>query len=96
MTLEHLRCDGGTDIGHGVTIFATVDADDHVVGIIEEHDSPTGRCSGYVKFRGRGPNPDGAPSWVVESEELLTLSPSLLCRTCGHHGFIREGKWVPA
>lgn len=38
----------------------------------------------------------GAPTWDVESWEPLTLSPSLLCRNCGDHGFIREGRWVPA
>jgi hypothetical protein len=34
--------------------------------------------------------------WKVESWEPLTLSPSLLCRRCGDHGFIRDGKWIPA
>jgi hypothetical protein len=85
-----------TDIGHGVTITITV-YNDQIAGIVEEHDDKSGqRCSGYVKFRGREPNPEGRPSWVVESEEPLTLSPSVLCTTCGHHGFIRDGKWVPA
>lgn len=104
MSLDYLRREGGTDIGHGVKIYAVdyfpegADAgtDGEIDGIIEEHDSPSGRCGGYVKFRARGPNPDGTPSWVVEQEEPLTLSPSVLCRTCGNHGFIREGRWVPA
>jgi hypothetical protein len=34
--------------------------------------------------------------WEVVTWEPLTLSPSLLCRECGDHGFIREGRWVPA
>lgn len=34
-------------------------------------------------------------TWKIESWEPLTLSPSLLC-ACGDHGFIREGRWVPA
>ena len=34
--------------------------------------------------------------WRIERLDPLTLSPSLLCRACGHHGFIRDGKWVPA
>lgn len=34
--------------------------------------------------------------WQVVSIEPLTLSPSLLCRVCGDHGFIRNGKWVKA
>lgn len=33
--------------------------------------------------------------WQVQSMEPLTVSPSLLCE-CGDHGFIRDGKWVPA
>jgi len=32
--------------------------------------------------------------WTVESLDPLTLSPSLLCRACGDHGFIRAGRWV--
>lgn len=37
----------------------------------------------------------GSPMWQVESWDLLTLSPSLLC-SCGDHGFIQGGKWVRA
>lgn len=33
--------------------------------------------------------------WQVECLDPVTISPSLLCQ-CGHHGFIRGGKWVPA
>lgn len=33
--------------------------------------------------------------WQVECLDPVTLSPSLLC-PCGHHGFIRQGRWVPA
>ena len=34
--------------------------------------------------------------WVVVQEEPLTISPSLLCKRCGDHGFIQNGRWVPA
>jgi hypothetical protein len=34
--------------------------------------------------------------WQVKSMDPLTLAPSLLCRACGDHGSIRDGKWVPA
>jgi hypothetical protein len=34
--------------------------------------------------------------WQVESFDPPTFSPSLLCGRCGDHGFIREGRWVPA
>jgi hypothetical protein len=38
----------------------------------------------------------GKNAWQVQSWEPLTVSPSLLCLRCGDHGFIREGRWVPA
>ncbi len=47
-----------------------------------------GWCVGGITFRGNG--------WTLESKEPLTISASLLCRSCSHHGFIREGKWVQA
>lgn len=31
--------------------------------------------------------------WQVLSWEPLTLSPSILCKRCGDHGFIENGKW---
>lgn len=34
--------------------------------------------------------------WTVESWDPLTVSPSLLCKACGDHGFIRAGRWVRA
>jgi len=37
-----------------------------------------------------------APRWQLVQEDPLTLSPSILCRVCGHHGFIQNGLWVPA
>jgi hypothetical protein len=47
-----------------------------------------GWCVGGITFGGTG--------WTLESKEPLTVSPSLLCRSCGSHGFIRDGKWVQA
>lgn len=34
--------------------------------------------------------------WKVEQEEPLTISPSVLCKPCGCHGFIQEGRWKSA
>lgn len=31
----------------------------------------------------------------LETADPLTIVGSLICRTCGAHGFIREGRWVP-
>lgn len=87
-----------TDIGHGVGIrLWRGSADGPTEGLVWEHpDQRDGsrRCTGgSLTFAGHG-WPE--PNWTVESLEPLTLSPSLLCRVCGCHGFIREGRWVPA
>lgn len=36
------------------------------------------------------------PGHTVISLDPVTISPSILCDDCGLHGFIREGRWVPA
>lgn len=38
----------------------------------------------------------GTDDHEVVTADPLTLTPSLLCDTCGLHGFIRDGRWVPA
>jgi hypothetical protein len=64
------------------------------------HAKPDGsECNGFVTFASdvqRRIEPNCANTWTVESWEPLTLSPSVLCTMCGHHGFVREGRWVPA
>lgn len=87
------------DIGHGVSIKFS-EYKGVVVGIHERHPDkrdPTHMCCGFVFFD--VPNEARRASdhvWKVESLDPLTLSPSVLCRTCGNHGFIQNGKWVPA
>lgn len=39
--------------------------------------------------------PEGA-KWQVHSLDPLHVEPSILCRNCGNHGFIRNGKWEDA
>lgn len=34
--------------------------------------------------------------WVLVTEEPMTVTPSVLCKTCNTHGFITNGKWTPA
>lgn len=31
--------------------------------------------------------------WQVENWDPITLSPSLQCTACPHHGFLRNGQW---
>lgn len=81
------------DIGHDVFIERRYH-EGALAGIAYEHPRPDGvPCSaaGWVPVK-----PHDIHGWDLVSEEPLTLSPSLLCRGCGHHGFIREGRWVPA
>lgn len=76
----------------------TVNGHDDEVGIIEWHDCLDKLVGCGVYFdndAGRTTFPD-RPRWTVESRDPLTLSPSILCKRCGHHGYIREDKWVQA
>jgi len=89
----------GEDIGHGVHVRFTGiygQPDDIKGGIIVAHRHDDGQvCEGHVTFD-VPENRDDRPKWAVESWEPLTISPSVHNTGCGLHGFIREGKWVPA
>ncbi len=65
-----------------------------------EHIRPDGsHCKGFVPFAGRAWANEFSgriTTWDVIQEEPLTLAPSILCKACGDHGFIRNGKWVRA
>jgi hypothetical protein len=86
------------DLGHGVTM-TWLTKDGERIGLVECHTEPDGdECIGSVIFNvpaAHAARPDG-PFWQVESWEPLTLSPSIACRTCSNHGYIRQGQWVPA
>jgi hypothetical protein len=85
--------DNWTDLGHGVRI-ARVNFEGQFAGIQWRHPRPDNGqdCrGGFVAFRGRYMDNHG---WTLESEDPLTLSPSLMCRGCGCHGFIKNGAWV--
>lgn len=78
--------------------------DNDRTGIIFGHTHEDGkRCEGAVLFdtpeNRRDGNPE-RPVWQVESLEPLTLSPSIFKNPakggCGLHGFIKQGRWVPA
>lgn len=87
---------GAVDIGHGVTIDVH-EMDGVPAGLSYQHPHPTlaapYTCSGYVFFAGRPA--DTGDGWTVEQDEPLTLSPSLLCRECQHHGYVTQGRWQP-
>lgn len=88
------------DIGHGVCIEYTAWADHPKVGLIRYHPKPDGTpCVGsglLFDLPGVHENFPSRALWQVEEWEPLTISPSLLCSLCGHHGWVRSGLWVPA
>lgn len=69
-------------------------------GITEWHQKADGNwCCGWVCFAGStwAKEFNGRIStWDVVQREPLTLTPSILCRVCQNHGFITNGRWVPA
>lgn len=73
-----------------------VDRHGNWVGIHEWHLDGGKRCGGFVTFdtpEAHEVTTPQSPKWSVESRDPLTLHPSLLCRCCGHHGFLRQGRW---
>lgn len=88
------------DIGNGHRIQVTHAQSDGVRHFVDEHPRPdgAGSCagSGRILNSGQPRTNDGRAYWTIESEEPLTLSPSLLCTACGDHGWVRDGVWVAA
>lgn len=88
------------DLGDGHTLtFSQYEGERS--GAEVHHKKPDGSdCAGWIAFAGRAWaksfQPGAIATWEVLSEDPLTLSPSLLCRACGDHGFIREGRWLRA
>lgn len=54
----------------------------------------TGDCGGSVHVRRHAG--ETGPVWTVEQRDPLTLSPSIVCKCGGWHGWVRDGQWVPA
>jgi hypothetical protein len=86
------------DLGHDVRVHFTTWHEHDPVGLIVYH--PSARdgkpCVGSILFDLEGvaaafPN---SARWTVHSLDPLHVEPSLLC-SCGHHGWIRAGRWEP-
>jgi hypothetical protein len=85
-------------LNESLSYSTTVDTEGNKIGILLWHNcsdskpqpSPSGILfdSAPAKFSG--------PRWQLIQENPLTINPSILCRGCGLHGFIRQGKWVDA
>lgn len=85
------------DIGHGVQVQERR-MDGVLAGVAYSHVRPDGtECpAGRESWIPVGPEGSDKYAWTLESESPLTLSPSILCPVCHHHGFIRGGAWIPA
>lgn len=89
------------ELGHDVWWTGVMDADGNWIGILEWHEcgaqnaTDGGVSAGGVNFE-NAPESVQGPRWQLLKADPLTIAPSVLCRTCGLHGFIREGRWVTA
>jgi hypothetical protein len=83
------------DLGSDVLItFTTALNSDVEVGFIETHPTPEGAgCQGQVVFDIPEAAHLNGPKWQLVSRDPLHIEPSVLCRSCGHHGFVRDGRW---
>lgn len=102
--LERMKA-GRTDIGgdHWIKGYTGTETDVQI-GFSILHKKANGKwCIGSVMFdipeaqRFRTTFLDGHKSavWTLHSREPLHIEPSILC-ACGDHGWIRNGRWVPA
>jgi hypothetical protein len=89
------------DIGHGHAIsWYTRGPDDVRVGALIWHraldndDFVTDHAGGIYFDVPEAEGLTGA-RWTLHSLDPLHVEPSILCE-CGDHGFIRDGRWVPA
>jgi hypothetical protein len=99
MSISLIPPTDAVDIGEGHRI-SFREFKGEVAGIAEYHQKPDGTwCSGWVAFSGSAwarefKTPINV--WQVISREPLSLTPSILCRACGNHGNITNGRWVKA
>ena len=93
---EILAEEDSIDLGSGACYKKSFDADGKWIAIDQYHKNSAGNlCCGWVPFQVESEHlTTHGPKWSVQSYEPLTMHPSLLCN-CGHHGFIRNGRWEP-
>lgn len=85
---------GKLELGHGHTFEVMLGKDEELIGWLHTHPDARGRtelCQSFCAVK----QIDSHPVHQVVCAEPLTLTPSLLCRTCGAHGHVTNGKWEP-
>ncbi len=102
-TVEHW--DVGTDSeGRGLAIRQTIEDGislwrfSHVCrrrdGRVDPPDGPNSGEPWRIAPRLTRPNEPGGHQ--ILSTDPLHIEPSILCTSCGIHGWVRDGRWVPA
>lgn len=90
----------GTYIGHEHIISPQVaEAGGPVIGYHVWHPCRDGKMQPGGVFLDIPELPEwlsGHITWQLISREPLHIEPSVLCRACNDHGFIRGGRWMPA
>lgn len=84
------------DLGNGHT-GELLESDTHPSGygvVVVHHTLPDGTTCGHIASWDGSHGPDH--TWTLVSIDPLHIEPSLLCMICDDHGFIRDGKWIPA
>lgn len=85
--------DDPIDLGDGMTATVLRNTHGRVLGIYWHHPG----CPAGEDIRNWIPVGEHSHyGWTLLADSPLTLAPSLLCNLCHVHGFIREGRWVPA
>jgi hypothetical protein len=86
------------DLGNGVWFSRTVNSAGDHVGVIEWHycQDKENLAGGILLFDIPENASEDRPKWTLVTDDPLTMHPSVLCRTCGLHGWITNGQWVTA
>lgn len=89
--------DNWIDLGAGTEMTMQYNENHEPVGLIERHVCNGVISGGSVPFaHERALAVPSSPVWTVQQVEPLTLTPSIACHRCPHHGWIRDGRWVDA
>jgi hypothetical protein len=98
------------DLGDGHSFVWLQNQAGQTIGLIEHHpkgpDATPGAlyCGGYVAWVPEAEQ-QSTPAWTARhqllagcpgDEAALTIAPSLACRHCPSHGWIRDGRWQSA
>ena len=98
MKPEDLGVTDTHDLGDGSSWSWIADNDGNRIGIHVWHQCLRDYGPGTVIFDNEAANRmyKTVAKWTLVSADPLTIAPSIHCLTCGHHGFIRDGVWIPA